>query len=69
LRRLKRRLHDTFLIAGTGLGNTLINELPFVRTDQIWINDGMRAAHVFVRRTEHSDHRMIVADLVLPRNH
>jgi endonuclease/exonuclease/phosphatase (EEP) superfamily protein YafD len=68
LRRLKPRLHDTFLISGTGLGNTLINEFPFVRIDQIWVNDAVRAAHVFVRRTENSDHRMVIADLVLPRN-
>lgn len=68
LRRLKPRLHDTFLSAGSGLGNTLINEFPFVRIDQIWINDAVYATQVFVQRTENSDHRMVIADFVLPRN-
>jgi len=68
MRMLKPRLHDTFLVAGTGLGNTLINEFPFVRIDQIWASDTVSASRVFVRRTINSDHRMVVADLVLPSN-
>ena len=67
LQSLKPRLHDMFRAAGTGWGNTLINEFPFVRIDQIWGNDAVHAAHVFVQRTKNSDHRMVVADLNLPR--
>ena len=64
---LSPRLRDSFCVAGTGLGNTLINEFPFVRIDQIWVSDNIQPAHVFVRRTVNSDHRMVVADLILPR--
>jgi len=67
LRRLKPRLHDTFLSAGTGLGNTLINEFPFVRIDQIWTSYDIHPTRVFVRRTVNSDHRMVVADLIIRR--
>ena len=68
LRSLQPRLHDTFRAAGTGLGNTLINEFPFLRIDQIWASAAVPAVHVVARRTEHSDHRLVIADLVLPRN-
>ena len=67
LRRLKPRLHDTFLVAGTGLGNTLINEFPFVRIDQIWASDHFQPLQVTVHRTQYSDHRLVVADLILRR--
>lgn len=58
------RLHDAFPEAGRGWGNTVLNELPFLRIDQIWISREGRAQNVVARRTRHSDHRMVVADLV-----
>lgn len=63
-RRLRPRLHDAFSDGGTGWGNTLINEFPFTRIDQIWVSDHFRAASVVARRTKHSDHRMVICDLV-----
>ena len=67
LRLLQPRLHDSFLTAGTGLGNTLINELPFVRIDQLWVNDHIPPLQVRVQRTQNSDHRLVVADLIIRR--
>ena len=59
-------LKDSFREAGQGWGNTGINDLPVSRPDQIWINQSSIAHHVQARKTEHSDHRMVVCDVVLP---
>jgi vancomycin resistance protein VanJ len=67
-RRLRPRLHDSFRDGGIGWGDTIINEFPFLRIDQIWVSDHFRSASVVVRRTEHSDHRMVICDLVSVRN-
>jgi endonuclease/exonuclease/phosphatase (EEP) superfamily protein YafD len=62
---LQPRLHDAFAEGGRGWGNTIINDVPFLRIDQIWTNAEFRWASVVARRTRHSDHRMVVADLIL----
>jgi endonuclease/exonuclease/phosphatase (EEP) superfamily protein YafD len=64
-RLLQPRLHDAFAEAGLGLGNTALNQFPFSRIDQIWIGDRFRAASVVTRETRHSDHRMVICDLLL----
>ena len=61
---LDPRLNDTFLKAGYGWGNTLDNDIPFLRIDQIWCNDQFRAASVIAYRTVNFDHRMVVSDLL-----
>ena len=67
-RVLGPRLHDAFAEGGLGWGNTLLNELPVVRIDQIWLSGDFRALSVVARRTLHSDHRAVVCDLVDVRN-
>jgi endonuclease/exonuclease/phosphatase (EEP) superfamily protein YafD len=67
-RHLRPRLHDAFHEGGVGWGDTLINEFPFIRIDQIWVSDHFRAASMVSHRTEHSDHRMVICDLVSVRN-
>jgi vancomycin resistance protein VanJ len=62
-RLLQPRLHDTFREGGRGWGNTIIDDLPFLRIDQIWASGGFRAAKVVARKTLHSDHRMVICDL------
>ena len=62
-RLLQPRLRDAFRSAGRGCGNTIINSFPFHRIDQIWHTREFRPVSVVARRTEHSDHRMVVADL------
>jgi endonuclease/exonuclease/phosphatase (EEP) superfamily protein YafD len=61
---LKTRLCDTFREAGLGWGNTVVNEFPVLRIDQVWVSDHFRVAAVAARRTQHSDHRMVICDLV-----
>jgi endonuclease/exonuclease/phosphatase (EEP) superfamily protein YafD len=64
-RLLQPRLRDTFREAGLGWGDTIMNELPLQRIDQVWISDRFRTAAVLARRTQNSDHRLVVCDLFL----
>lgn len=64
-RYLRPRLHDTFAEGGIGWGNTAFNDFPVLRVDEIWVSERLRAAAVVARRTVHSDHRMVVCDLVV----
>ena len=62
---LRRRLKDTFREAGKGWGNTVLNDAPALRFDQVWASDDLRACAVVARKTRHSDHRMVICDLVI----
>lgn len=55
--------HDTFAEAGRGWGNTIINQFPALRIDQIWIGGPISSTEVHAVRTQHSDHRAVVCDL------
>lgn len=62
---LQLRLFDTFREAGRGWGNTGTNDAPLFRVDQIWASRSFNADFVAARKTIHSDHRMVVSDLIL----
>jgi endonuclease/exonuclease/phosphatase (EEP) superfamily protein YafD len=62
---LRQRLFDTFLEAGRGWGNTGTNKSPLFRIDQIWASRSLNAESVTAQKTIHSDHRMVVCDLIL----
>jgi len=64
-RLLQPRLRDSFREAGLGWGDTILNDMPLQRIDQVWINDRFRTAAVVARKTQNSDHRLVVCDLVL----
>ena len=51
--------------AGRGWRGTGTNDFPFVWVDQIWGSPEVRWEQAFVRKTQNSDHRMVVADFVL----
>lgn len=56
---------DAFGSAGVGLGATCVNPMPcIVRIDQIWSGPKSKPVRARVVKTEHSDHRMLVADFV-----
>jgi len=44
--RLKPHFRDSFSAAGIGLGNTIIESLPLLRIDQIWISNHFKAVSV-----------------------
>ena len=64
---LRPRLHDAFRESGRGWGDTVTNDVPFLRVDQVWVSETFRAVNVVARRTRHSDHRIVVCDLTVPR--
>jgi endonuclease/exonuclease/phosphatase (EEP) superfamily protein YafD len=68
LRGIRSRLTDTFLQSGSGWGNTIDNDIPFLLIDQVWCSGQFRADSVVARRTVHSDHRMVVSDLLCLRD-
>lgn len=62
-----RQLTDAFAASGRGWGDTIINDLPFHRIDQIWSDARyLRPLHATVRQTVNSDHRMLIVDFALP---
>jgi len=64
-RALQPRLHDAFRQAGAGWPNTIVNEAPMSRIDQLWLSETLRATWLRVHRTQNSDHRMIVAEVAV----
>lgn len=62
---LQERFQETFSEAGRGWGGTGSNESPLFRVDQIWVNEEFRIGATFSRKTLHSDHRMVVSDLLM----
>jgi vancomycin resistance protein VanJ len=64
-RALPPRLRSTFRDGGKGWGNTVLNDFPIARIDQIWASDHFRTATVVARKTVNSDHRMVICDLLL----
>ena len=60
--------HDAFKEGGCGWGNTIVNEYPLLRIDQIWLSEHFRAVTTLARRTQNSDHRMVICDVLLKRS-
>ena len=62
---LPSRIRDTFRVAGHGWGDTLVDDFPFIRSDQIWCDAHFHPVSTAVRKTVNSDHRMLVCDLMV----
>lgn len=57
---------DAFADAGAGWGATAVNPYPLVvRIDQIWVPKGWQVLRCFAAPSRFSDHRMVVADVVM----
>ncbi len=65
LRPFRSRLRDCFGASGRGWGNTVLNDFPVLRFDQIWASGDVRPVKVVAERTVHSDHRLVVCDVIL----
>jgi hypothetical protein len=63
-RVLPPRIRDTFRIAGHGWGDSLVNDFPFIRIDQIWCDDHFQPVSTRAQKTVNSDHRMVICDLL-----
>jgi endonuclease/exonuclease/phosphatase (EEP) superfamily protein YafD len=47
-----------------GWGNTIINDFPALRIDQIWASDALLVRNVVTHQTKNSDHRAVVTDFL-----
>jgi vancomycin resistance protein VanJ len=65
LRELPRGLSDSFREGGVGWGDTVLNDVPVERYDQVWASREFRVLAVRAHRTRNSDHRIVVCDLAL----
>ena len=63
---LRPRFRDTWPEAGRGWGKTSLNQYPVHRIDQVWISEELEARSVSAQKSDYSDHRMVICDLVLP---
>lgn len=64
-RELPANLRDAFTTASVGWGNTITNEAPFLRIDQVWINNFIESVQVSAEVATDTDHRLVLADLLL----
>lgn len=66
--KLLTAYRDSHRMAGRGWGNTALNEIPLFRPDQIWLKR-LSAVSSHAVQTTHSDHRMVVTDVVFDPRH
>lgn len=59
---LKPKLRDSFTIGGVGWGNTVLNEVPVERIDQVWFNKELNVNDCRAFETKNSDHRMVICE-------
>lgn len=59
------QLRDTFSVGGVGWGDTVLNDFPFQRFDQIWLarKGSIPAVRCAAVRTANSDHRLVLCDI------
>lgn len=64
-RQLAHDFVDAFSEAGTGWGNTFHNRFPILRIDHVYSTRHFTPVRCRAVKTRHSDHRFVVADLLL----
>ena len=57
--------HNVFSHEGRGLGNTFVNRFPVLRIDHLFAGAEFEIVTARAVRTRHSDHRMLVCDLLI----
>lgn len=60
-------LYDSFRAQGRGIGNTIANDMPLLRIDQIWVSHEFTTLQSFAVKNSASDHRMVVSDVRMKR--
>ncbi|HNS32222.1 MAG TPA: hypothetical protein PKN36_04520 [bacterium] len=53
-----------FVVLYVGVGNTILNDIPLLRIDQIWVSMNFRTLQSFAVKSSISDHKMVVSDIV-----
>jgi endonuclease/exonuclease/phosphatase (EEP) superfamily protein YafD len=67
LDQLTHSFRDAFDEAGVGWGNTIVNGCPVHRVDQVWVSRAFQATRLRAITSCHSDHRLVVCDMLLRR--
>lgn len=62
---LARDFTDAFAAVGTGWGDTFQRRIPILRIDCLYATRQFRPVRCHAVTTNHSDHRMVIADYVL----
>ena len=57
---------DAFREVGSGWADTYPNAAPVLRIDHLWVNNYIIPQRAMVVKTQYSDHRMLVVDLLIP---
>jgi vancomycin resistance protein VanJ len=65
-RRLHREYKDAFAEAGLGLGHTFRSNIPVLRIDYVFLDNGVAPVRSYVPKVRASDHRPLVAELAVP---
>ncbi len=65
---LKTQLEDAFVATGWGFGYSFRSDLPLLRIDYAWVNRFVRPTRAFVLDTRASDHRPLVAEVMVNRS-
>ncbi|MEI8046388.1 MAG: endonuclease/exonuclease/phosphatase family protein [Bacteroidota bacterium] len=65
-KQIHNELEDTFAEAGTGLGQTYAQKLPFLRLDYIFHSQSLRATEHKIIEKDYSDHYPVLATIALP---
>jgi len=63
---IRRTYRDVWAAGGRGWGGTMGEDLPLARIDQCWVSPAVQVVSARVHRGQPSDHRMLVADLLVP---
>ena len=61
-RVMPKELSDSFHEVGRGWGGTIINDCPAIRIDRIWHTHEVQPLSAVARKTQFSDHRMVVGE-------
>ncbi|UCD51588.1 MAG: endonuclease/exonuclease/phosphatase family protein [Phycisphaerales bacterium] len=64
---LRRSFCHAFEESGTGLITTWPSLFPVLALDHIWLSEGLAPVHTVLRRTLHSDHALVIADIAVEK--
>ena len=64
---LRRSFCHTFEASGVGLITTWPSFFPALALDHIWLSEGLAPVQTVLRRTRHSDHALVIADISIEK--
>lgn len=62
---IRSKLKDSFKNCGIGWGNTILNDIPVLRVDQIWMSDNFNCYSGLTKTIVNSDHKSYSVNLIM----